>query len=738
MMEKYNVVWTSQSNGSADSMPLGGYDTGCNIWVENNYLYLYVSESGTFDENCTMLKLARLRIWIEDRREIFEKNFIQELHLEEGYINIQAGDEGDKIRFRIWAAVTKPEIHIEYQSDQPHSLRAALENWRYREREVSKNERHQCRDYEFGYPGRVVTYPDVVETREESICFYHRNKNTETAWNHIIQQQQLESVQDKIPNPLHDRTMGGILTMKGMQYSGEYEGIHAGTDFLGYSYETTSAVTNQEIILTLHTKCCGNMEIWKGELAQKAGISAVFEKSVQWWKNYFQKSYIYINKNDEQSSEFRLGKNYQLFRYMLGCNYYGEYPTKFNGGLFTFDEGKTPDFRCWSGGGFTSQNQRLVYWGMLKTGDFESMRVQLDFFKNLTEGAKARVNLHFRQKGAFFYEQGNIFGTCTGAEYGWNRSPEISTGLEDNAWVRLHFSSGLEFALMMLEYSRYTGESIEVYMNYIENILDFYMEYYPLDEEGKLYLFPSTALETFKGDDPHSKNDTVYGCANPMDAVAGIRCVLEGLIDYLKDKEKTKKYRDYLERCPELPIGVGEAGGKVFLPAESYSPKPFNCELPQLYRIFPFSPFGLTEEEREIGRNTYRQPFPTEEMYLGVSWHQNGIFAARLGLIEEAWKYLYEKFDNAPKRFPTFWGPGHDWTPDHNHGGSGIIGLQEMLMQCDKDKIRLFPAWDKNKDVSFKLYAPQNTLVECDLKDGEVTYLHVMPEARKKDIEIQT
>ncbi len=101
-----------------------------------------------------------------------------------------------------------------------------------------------------------------------------------------------------------------------------------------------------------------------------------------------------------------------------------------------------------------------------------------------------------------------------------------------------------------------------------------------------------------------------------------------------------------------------------------------------------------------------------------MSWHQNGIFAARLSLYDEALKYLHIKFDDSPKRFPAFWGPGHDWTPDHNHGGSGMVLLQEMLMQCDGDSIRLLPTWDKTVDVSFKLFAPQGKVIVCELKNG--------------------
>ena len=67
---------------------------------------------------------------------------------------------------------------------------------------------------------------------------------------------------------------------------------------------------------------------------------------------------------------------------MMGCNALGAWPTRFNGGLFSFDpslvdssyNSDTPDYRKWSGGTFTAQNQRLLYWPLLKTGDYDVMR----------------------------------------------------------------------------------------------------------------------------------------------------------------------------------------------------------------------------------------------------------------------------------------------------------------------------------------------------------------------------
>ncbi|RDC62525.1 hypothetical protein AHMF7616_01119 [Adhaeribacter pallidiroseus] len=97
-----------------------------------------------------------------------------------------------------------------------------------------------------------------------------------------------------------------------------------------------------------------------------------------------------------------------------------------------------------------------------------------------------------------------------------------------------------------------------------------------------------------------------------------------------------------------------------------------------------------------------------------------------------------KKMKDANRRFPTFWGPGHDWVPDHNWGGTGMIGLQEMLLQESDGKIYLFPAWPKQWDVDFKLHAPQNTLIEGILKNGVVTKLQVSPGSRQNDVIISS
>lgn len=91
--------------------------------------------------------------------------------------------------------------------------------------------------------------------------------------------------------------------------------------------------------------------------------------------------------------------------------------------------------------------------------------------------------------------------------------------------------------------------------------------------------------------------------------------------------------------------------------------------------------------------------------------------------------------DSTTYRFPAFKGPHFDWTPDINHYGTSAIGLQEQLIQTwYNNSIRLLPAWPDRWNVSFKLYAPQQTLVEGNVINGNMTQLFVQPAHRMADV----
>ena len=68
------------------------------------------------------------------------------------------------------------------------------------------------------------------------------------------------------------------------------------------------------------------------------------------------------------------------------------------------------------------------------------------------------------------------------------------------------------------------------------------------------------------------------------------------------------------------------------------------------------------------------------------------------------------------QRFQWFWNRAHDWIPDYDDGGAGMMTLQSMLMQTDGRRIQLLPAWPRDWTADFKLYAPYQTTVEGDDK----------------------
>ena len=60
-LKPYNVVWTTQSQNSSESMPCGGGHIVLNVWVEKGEILFYVSRIGAFDENNVFPKFGRTR-----------------------------------------------------------------------------------------------------------------------------------------------------------------------------------------------------------------------------------------------------------------------------------------------------------------------------------------------------------------------------------------------------------------------------------------------------------------------------------------------------------------------------------------------------------------------------------------------------------------------------------------------------------------------------------------------------
>ncbi len=92
----------------------------------------------------------------------------------------------------------------------------------------------------------------------------------------------------------------------------------------------------------------------------------------------------------------------------------------------------------------------------------------------------------------------------------------------------------------------------------------------------------------------------------------------------------------------------------------------------------PVSVVRRREPELELARNTFKaRLFPQD-----TCWGQDGPQAAVLGLTDVAQKAAIHEFTAyGNQRFSWFWRTGHDYTPDLDNGGTGMLTLQLMLMQ---------------------------------------------------------
>lgn len=720
--------WTEPSRiGSAGSMPLGGGDIGMNVWVdpENYDIYFYLSQSGCFDENNTLLKLGRFHAGWRYRETgdcLPHGLFCQDLWVDEGYMTIQTGIH----TITLWADTERPVVHIELSSNgqekakvvQPDGktkvmnihpeLFVEYESWREEDRLLTKAECQQS-SWKWILPEGTKTYADHLSPNrqalpEHPVWFYHQNRDT-TVFDYCVTQQRLDDYKDSIYNPLRNRIFGGRVTM-------DNDCQHA-----------QIVLCNQQ----------SSLDEWWQQIDQTEraiNLKKDRKASRQWWHDYMNRSFVELPEGSQDPELEQALRNYRLFRYMLGCNAHGAWPTKFNGGLFTFVADSTdvasspsstfsaltftPDYRKWGGGTHTAQNQRLVYWGMLKSGDTDLMEAQLNYYLQLLPTAELRSRVYWGHEGACFTEQMENFGLPNPAEYGKHPDKKGNgqdPGVENNRWLEYEWDTSLEFCQMALDIHRYTGKDIEKYEPLILSCLRFFDQHYSQnDKKGKMIIYPGSGCETYKI------------ATNPASTIAALRKVCESYLSYKENDE----VKSLLKRIPPLPAYMQQ--GKLCLaPADSWE-RINNVETPQLYPVWPWRQAGLWKQEKGINHynlalNTYQCDSIALKHRTYIGWKQDNIWAACLGQTEDAFSLTMQKLANGPYRFPAFWGPGYDWMPDHNWGGSAVIGLEEMLLQENPEtgELLILPAWPKNRDIHFKLHATNGRIVEVELKDGIIS-----------------
>jgi hypothetical protein len=765
-LESYNVVWDSQSRNSAEAMPLVGGQIGCNVWVENGDLLIYAQQSGAFDKNGEYMKMGRFRIKLNPNPFTLGTTFKQELKLKEGFVQITgATPEHGKVVVNLWVEVKRPVIHVDVQAEQKLTMTAAYESWRFKdmilppEKKLTLGRRASVFDYD-GWQSDVIKKADAIEPGKDCIVWYQDNGRESNAFQFAVRSEGLENIKNQMWDPLENLISGGMMKCSGLKFTGTTHGTYFQTPFEAWNYKSVRKSKTFALEIFGQIEKSNTADEWKAKLNNWAGAEVdrtmIWNENQAWWNEFWTRSYVVINPGrNAVDVGWRVGRNFSLFRYVLGGNTYGKAPTKFNGGNLTFDPGFVntsypydPDFRRWGGWSFTSANQRLVYWPFLKNGDFEAMLPEFDVYRRGLTNAEARTRVHFGHEGCSFAEQYQYSGMPVVSHYGWVtngfgwtiRPTNTVDGELPNPWIATFYHGQLEHAFMILEYYRFSGRDISSYLPFIISSVKFYDQHYqmihqkntgqPLDEQGKLVIYPSTASEAH------------LNSTNPADAVAGLTAITKAVLDLppsLLTPEQRAYFAGFQKRIPELPVETSEVDGqqRTILKYSLYDESKGAGFFPNLHATFPYNLIYLGSPNFGGALDTWLHNVAPASRKQFAGFSPSVVYSARMGLADEAQYTISHKLDDSVEngcRFPSFWGPGNDWAPDHNWGGSGLIGLQEMLLQTPGNEIRLLPAWPKGWDVNFKLHAPENTVIECVYRAGKLEKMDVTPKRRAQDI----
>jgi len=715
-LSKHDIVYKTPAYEGFEGFPVGNGDMGGMVWNTNNGLEVQINKNDLFDqsheENRSTLR-GGVRLNIDLGAPGFEWTYLDDfdgrLSLKNAEVVMKAKTPFMESRIDTWVAPDKNVWCFSIKASsfdhlkEGTKIRVSLERWGSRAFPgwygyFSKDTKSGLGNANSIIVGKDIVLEEAFQGLRFSVVCRILDEETTPE---IISSNRLElETKDKQPN--HDITViVSIVT------------------------SNESETPTQSAILLLND-------------FEKLTVQKEKEIHQKWWKDYWSQSFVNL-ENDY------IENIYYFRRYLMGSSSRGKFPVIFNGGLWTWNH----DVRNW----VTQHhwNTQQQYWGLCAQNDCELMLPYLNTYFRLMPQAEEHAKLRGAGNAILWSEPHDLFGSMTF----WERGDMLN-----------NFTPASQIAGYFWDYYQFTCDTAFLAQKgypFMKKAAEFYMQKLQWDSlKNEYFIFPSQPYEN-----PRSNN-----LRNPITdrnvIIANFTNCIKAAMILRTDKAKIKQWQQIVNHLWPVPYqtvpDVGEVIAHAWYPDGSIFPKveergpwlshmsastssvfpanilgidqknnrEFNAMTamishrpPQVNAISPepivAARLGMGNEALKMMQNGIRrlQHFPQGLFYNIDHWYNLSLYmdSVKRPDITTQRDYIYDERAHYPNKLPakTFIQCGLE--PLSIYGAA----VNEMLLQSNEGKIRVFPAIPDDWATSFKLLARGTFVVSSEKqKDGSI------------------
>ena len=484
------------------------------------------------------------------------------------------------------------------------------------------------------------------------------------------------------------------------------------------------------------------------------------QSHVSWWHNFWSRAFVNLTSTDGSAESMEKVRNLHL--YYMASSSRGLYPPKWNGSIFSV----AGDDRTW-GAQYWVWTTESLYWPLLASDAVDLTDSFFDLYVGqLSRAAKPAGPQRWGiSEGAYYPETAAFDGPvilpeAVGAEfrdvlYGVKTKGELSdlaknmcrycaqlrvvtTYAQRFSWVSHVASSGSEIALHAWWRYRHTGDKQWLATHaypLLKGTAEFYRHLAKKGSDGLCHIIGTNAHEDYWGAD-----DGIYDLA----AIRGTVPLAIRAAEILDvDADLRAKWQAFLNNLAPYVMGsdsdaVGVLDKDVWAAGRYHFVRgSHNSEDVCLAPIFPFEDWTL-ETREPVMDHIAQKAVDLSPRFLSilngagcntairspVAWARAG----RGNMMPKILSNYYKTFAPMANGMSLFEGQN---AHSIEHLGILTCTMQEGLLQSVSPRpgrpevIRVFPAWPKSWNTSFRLLARGGFMVTASVRDGEVEFVEI-------------